>query len=90
MRETDQHFSEPQLAALARRGLPLTGQPWRFVRVAVPVEEMRKLDAAGMLITADPRLLQHAERTPMCPILARDDHSELIVLPDGQELWVQR
>ena len=80
MKETDDHFSADQMAALKRRNLPLTWPRWR--RVNVMLER-------PISIPDDGGIIPPIDRSPKCPILDSDDMGDLIVLPDGQELWVQ-
>ena len=81
MRETDDHFSAAQLAAISKYGLSLADVPRRRVALVVP---------RAISIAERPGLPHFAERRPLCPILDADDKGDLIVLPDGTERWVQR
>lgn len=81
MRETDDHFSAAQIAALDRLGIAFSTVPRKRVAIAM-------LEPAG--IADDPHTIPIiVARQPICPIVKSDDVGDLIILPDGEERWVQ-
>ena len=81
MDESDDHFSAAQLEAIDRRGLSAEQVSWRRIDTATA-------NPVSFLATGLDQPAPFIFRRPKCPIVERRDSEKLIVLPDGEEIWV--